>query len=239
VTNRTPSLRRRRDLSGFIGDGLSIYNSPLLPQLLVLALPTAAVGLLTLVISQTTPPLVTGIFTLPLSVAVGAILGTGGIYFLDQHDRGNPVTVSEALLVAWSRAGSLIGAAVRSTVLICLNFITIVLIPRAFIKLVQWTFIHEAIMVDDQRGEPSLGYSANLVSGRGWPTFWAILVIGIVAGAIGGAGRLVLSGLLGPWVGGVFGVAVGLIAFPFSITAHLLVYYDLKMRKALEVTGPL
>jgi hypothetical protein len=170
-----------------------------------------------------------------MTFVLSSLLGTGAIYALDQIDRGNPVGPASAITMALSRATILIGAGLRSAGIILLHFVSIIGIPRAFVKLIQWSFIHESIMVDAQAGEASLAYCSSLVAGRGWPTFGNLFVVGLIGYLLSGMPQAVLRLVLDDWTAGLVGVALMCLVFPFSTTAHLLIYYDLKMRKALDM----
>jgi hypothetical protein len=232
VTNAV-SLRRQRDLGEIVSDSFKVYNGgPYIPLLFVLALPTIALNALVLGVELATPPAIATLLTIPLTWILGALLGTGAIYALDQIDRGNVVRPGEAILEALARADHLIWSSLKSTVIAFLFCFTIVGIPWGIARFISWAFTSEAVMVDNQDGNAALEYSHDLVAGRGWPTAGLLIVTGLITGALNaiifGLGFAVLDETLARAIN-VFPI----LTFPFGVMANLLIYYDLKMRKAL------
>jgi hypothetical protein len=229
-------LRQRRGLGEIIGDGLQVYvTRSLVPILLVLAIPGAILELGLLAIHLNTSGFAEFIL-LWVGLFLGFLVGTGAIYALDQYDKNDPVPPGQALLVALSRALDLIGAGLRGLIIVLLLCMTIVGIPWGIHRLFRWWFSSHAIMLDGQDGETALEYSASVVAGRGWPTAGYVIVLGVMTGVPSYILLAIISSSSSELTAGLWSVALTFVIFPFNVTTTLLVYYDLKLRKA-EVTA--
>jgi len=233
VTNAV-SLRRRRDLSQIFNDSFKVYSgAPYMPLLFILALPTVALNLSLHIVQHNVPSWVDLLVGTPLSIVLSAMLGTGAIYALDQMDRGNILRAGDAIAEALRRANHLIWSTLKVLAICGLFAITIVGIPWAIAHLISWWFTSHAIMIDGKDGNEALRYSHDLVAGRGWPTFGLMFAIGLPIAITDGILRGAVYLISGGFTAGLAGSVLPLLTFPFGTMATLLVYYDLKMRKAL------
>lgn len=206
-----------------------------MPLLFILAIPTVALSISTLAIRGTTPGILATIINFILTTVAEALLGTAAVYALDQIDRGNAAGVLDACTVAISRARDLIFASAWATVVPLLFCLTIVGIPWGVAKFVSWSFTREAIMVDGNSGNGALDLSHDLVSGRGWRTAWALFCFAMVwvlpVTLLDLFAFFVLD--VEPLIRRSLILGTTIVLFPFSVASHLLLYYDLKMRKGL------
>jgi hypothetical protein len=236
VTDLVP-LRRQRDLSTVISDSFTILFASWSDLAMIVA-PAVLVGLAFSLIEygvgdddQVITALIV-LASLPVQFIAYELVGAAVVAQINGRDLRQTVTAGDALDVAQDRFGDVIGAAVRSTVIVVLLAFTIVGIPWAFKRGVEWAFLTEAIIIDGQKGEPSLAYSAALVLGNWWGTFGRLLVSGIVIGLP----TVMLSSLISVAVPGVIGIiaasAPEFLALPFGIIATTLIFFDLKLRKA-------
>jgi hypothetical protein len=231
VTN-TLALRQQRDLREIISTAFSIYRiPPVITKLLVLSLPgtvIAASGVWATYNLQGW----TGLLPFAIWFVEGAVVGSGAMYALDRLDQGFTISIIEALARTWAQLTELLVAAAITLVIVAAFCITVVGIPWGIARYIRWSFTSQAIMIDGVEGEASLEHSATHVAGRGWPTFWSLfaieMIVQIPLWIVVGALTLV-SNLPNE----LFGLFITSFAFPFRITARTLLYYDLKMRKAL------
>ncbi|HYO61624.1 MAG TPA: hypothetical protein VEU29_06970 [Actinomycetota bacterium] len=104
---------------------------------------------------------------------------------------------------------------------------------------VAWSFATPALLVEGTRGRAALGRSFNLVRGRWWPVFGA-LVLGMIITWIVGIG---IGALLNPLIDSAdsFTTAVlydavarsisAIVTTPFSAALVGILYFDLRVRK--------
>jgi hypothetical protein len=201
--------------------------------LLLLSIPGIVLGLLTIAFRAWLPQWTAGFSVFVLEFLESAVLGSAAIYYFDQADRGNDVSGTGAVAKAWYHVPDLLAAAVISFAIIAVLFITVLGIPFAVIRIVRWYFTSQAIMIDGQEGEPSLGYSADLVAGRGWPTAGSLLALSLIQYLPVFAFLQLLGMAVDKEPMAFLRLAIAALLFPFGIVARTLLYYDLKMRKAL------
>jgi len=235
VTENVP-LRRQRDLGTVISDSFTILFASWSILAMIVA-PAVLVGLAFSLIEygvgdgEAITVLIL-LASLPVQFVAYELVGAAVVAQINGRDLGQTMAAGDALDVAQDRFGDVIGAAVRSTAIVFLLAITIVGIPWALKRGVEWAFLTEAIIIDGQKGEPSLAYSAALVLGNWWSTFGRLLVAGIVIGIP----TVMLSSLIALAVPGVIGIIASsvpeFLALPFGIIATTLIFFDLKLRKS-------
>ena len=234
MTENVP-LRRQRDLGTVISDSFTILFASWSILAMIVA-PAVLVGLAFSLIEygvgdgEAITVLIL-LASLPVQFVAYELVGAAVVAQINGRDLGQTMAAGDALDVAQDRFGDVIGAAVRSTAIVFLLAITIVGIPWALKRGVEWAFLTEAIIIDGQKGEPSLAYSAALVLGNWWSTFGRLLVAGIVIGIP----TVMLSSLIALAVPGVIGIIASsvpeFLALPFGIIATTLIFFDLKLRK--------
>jgi hypothetical protein len=225
-------LRRERHLAEIVGDGLQVYGTPpLLALLFVLAIPGAVLGLTLLAISLNTAGFLEFALTFPVGFIGNAVLGSGAVYALNQRESGTPVAPGTALLAALGRASDLIVAAIKITVIVILFCVTIVGIPWGIHRVFRWLYTTHVIMIDGVSGDDSLEASAYLVAGRGWATAGRIIVIQMIFGVP----ILIIGGIVAftstEATAGLINVLLTAVAFPFTVSATLMVFYHLKLTR--------
>lgn len=104
-----------------------------------------------------------------------------------------------------------------------------------------WTVAPPVLLVEGLKGTKALGRSFQLVKGRWWPVFGAVVVgyllSGIVSGAISAITLpLVLSdagesALLTTVVNTIVNTIAGVLVTPFNAALVAVVYFDLRVRK--------
>jgi hypothetical protein len=152
---------------------------------------------------------------------------------------GKPLDWRDALREAANRLGSLLWLAILFSVLVTLAFIAVVL-PGIWL-ITMWSVCVPALMFEQVGGFKALGRSFDLVRGRWWATFAALLVavimLFIVLFVVGLIFRGIQSGLsvgsTGLWLAlnAISGIVADLIALPFIGAVIAVLYINLRVRK--------
>lgn len=122
---------------------------------------------------------------LPLTFFLQAI-GTGAmIRVIMQEYLDRPVSFAEAFQFALSRLGGLLGTSLLSGFLVFLGSLAC-LIPGIYMG-ITYIFASQAVIVENRSGMDALNRSNYLVSGYFWRVFGIVILIGLIAGIVGGA----------------------------------------------------
>ena len=232
-------LRQQRDLGEIIQAAITIYMQNLWPLFTIAAI-VIPVNVASAIFQETlddpaTAALVGTALTL-LQFAVGLLAGATLIFALSEIDAGRPAEFSNAYDVAFQRFGRLAGAYLRVVFHVLLFAITIIGIPWAIQRLVRWSFVQQAVILDDTSARAALSYSADAVTGRWWRSFGIILVISLIVGipTISVYGLFFLAPVV---VSSIANATINAAVLPFGITATTLLYLDLKVRRESEATA--
>ena len=232
-------LRKQRDLGEIIQAAITIYMQNLWPLFTIAAI-VIPVNIASAIFQETlddpaTAALVGLALTL-LQFAVGLLAGATLIFALSEIDAGRPADFSSAYDVAFERFGRLAGAYLRVLFHVTLFAITIVGIPWAIQRLVRWSFVQQAVILDDTSAQAALSYSADAVAGRWWRTLGIILAISIIVmiPTLSVYGLFALAPVV---VSSIANAIVNAAALPFGVTATTLLYFDLKARRESEATA--
>ncbi|MGY2802472.1 hypothetical protein [Thermostichus sp. MS-CIW-25] len=162
-----PLLRRSFELVG-----------PIYWPLLILASP----GFILAIVTELTP-LLGGILRLAYGI-VAPILGGAALWLVDQHLKRQAPLLGNSLNRAVSKAVPLVLSTLLAALLSSLAFIFLI-IPGIYVG-VKLALTPCAIALENQGTTGGLRYSWNLVKGRWWGVFWALLVLGLILGFAGG-----------------------------------------------------
>ncbi|MGY2954016.1 hypothetical protein [Thermostichus sp. MS-CIW-29] len=162
-----PLLRRSFELVG-----------PIYWPLLILASP----GFILAIVTELTP-LLGGILRLAYGI-VAPILGGAALWLVDQHLKRQAPLLGNSLNRAVSKAVPLVLSTLLAALLSSLAFIFLI-IPGIYVG-VKLALTPCAIALENQGTTGGLRYSWNLVKGRWWGVFWALLVLGLTLGFAGG-----------------------------------------------------
>lgn len=230
------ALRRQRDLGTVISDSFSLLFSDW-PRLARMVAPAVMVNLAVSLIAfgvKDNDALVIAVvyLTLPVQFVAYQLVSAAVIAQLNSRDLGRDLDVGDALDVAQDRFGDVAGASLRSAGITILLAVTVIGLPFAIYRFVRWAFIIQSIVVDGQKGEASLAYSAALVQGLWWVTFGRLLVSAIVLGVP----AVIISIAIQEAVPGVLGVIAShspdFLVLPFGIITTTLIFFDRKLQKA-------
>jgi hypothetical protein len=175
---------------------------------------------------------------IPVIWVIGQLSTAGVVVVLKAMGEGRPVSAGDALDAAQDRAKDLLLASLRSSVILFLLAITIIGLPWAIKKAVQWVFLTQCIMVDGATHRDALKRSEELVRGNWWLTVGRLLAIGILIGlassTVGGIIQAIVPDVPGILLAGI----VGFFTTPYSIIASSLTFFDYRHRKAPAPTPP-
>ena len=135
------------------------------------------------------------------------------------------------LAVSYRAALGRLGSILLATLLIGLAVVAgfIALVIPGLIVLVRLIATIPAVVVERATGGRALGRSWELVRGRSWQVFGAMLVVLIITGILTG----ILTGAAGEdwFVQGIAASIASLITTPYVLTVIVLLYLDLRVRK--------
>ena len=202
----------------------------------------AIVGVAAL-ISLATGAVDTGIsISLP---AVGRSLGFAAaaaavIAFVRDLDRGQPEGFVLAYREMFARFWRLIGGQLLVSILTLLLAATIIGIPIAIWKYIDWQFVQQEILFKDKSIRDAFRGSTKVVRGHWWRTlriagfFW---LLSVVAGPVLGF-ALIFANLSLTWIN-IIGSLVFALLIPYVAIGRTLLYFDLQAREegATELKG--
>jgi hypothetical protein len=167
---------------------------PIYWPLLILASP----GFIPAIVTELTP-LFGGILNLAYVLIVAPILGGAALWLVDQHLKGQAPLLGNSLDRAASKAVPLVFANILLVLIVSLGMLLLVL-PGIYWG-VRLAFALCAIVLEDKGVTEGLGYSWNLVKGRWWGVFWALLMV------------VFMAMIVAPFAGAfIFGFTVGVIS---------------------------
>jgi hypothetical protein len=148
---------------------------------------------------------------------------------------GHPSGWRHSLQFAADRVGPLAWLSIISGVLLAIGYILLI-IPGIFLT-VSWIVAVPALMFEGVSPFASLRRSYDLVQGRWWATFGALVLviialvgISIVLGALlGGVGTNHISLIL--VLGGISRIIAALVTYPIVAAVSAVIYIDLRVRK--------
>ena len=195
---------------------------------LVLSLP----GMSAVVDAAQRPGLLQG-----LAALIGGALGMGIAFAITSaavaagigdlaHDR--PLRARTAYRQAFRRIGPVAWTAVLSTVIVVLLAVTVIGIPLAVKKGVDWIFSSQEAMLGGLSGRAALRRSTDLVRGRWWSTLAivvTVVVIALVSGPLVGV-ILIYVFKLPPVALNLVSSLIFMVSVPYMVTATTLLWFD-------------
>ena len=196
---------------------------PIYWPLLILASP----GFILAIVTELTP-LLGGI----LFIVVAPILGGAALWLVDQHLKRQAPLLGNSLNRAVSKAVPLVLGTLLAALLSCLASIFLI-IPGIYVG-VKLALTPCAIALENQGTTGGLRYSWNLVKGRWWGVFWALLVLGLI---LGFAGVLIVGFVIVVADVGDFGVRMVAAAAATAVVPIFWVYVVLLFRSLQRLKG--
>jgi hypothetical protein len=165
----------------------------------------------------------------PIGYAVVAAIAIAYLRDLERGRRTNYVIASRDMLQRFWRV---VGGQILATLLVLLIALTIIGIPFAIWKYVEWQFVQQEIMFRDKRIRAAFRGSTQLVRGNWWRTVRIagfLWLISIVTGPILGF-ALIFTPLSLTWAN-VVGSIVFALLVPYVAIGRTLLYWDLSVRQ--------
>jgi len=200
---------------------------PIYWPLLILASP----GFILAIVTELTP-LLGGILQLAYGIVVAPILGGAALWLVDQHLKRQAPLLGNSLNRAVSKAVPLVLGTLLAGLLSSLASIFLI-IPGIYVG-VKLALTPCAIALENQGTTGGLRYSWNLVKGRWWGVFWALLVLGLI---LGFAGVLIVGFVIVVADVGDFGVRMVAAAAATAVVPIFWVYVVLLFRSLQRLKG--
>jgi hypothetical protein len=174
-----------------------------------------------------------GILNLAYVLIVAPILGGAALWLVDQHLKRQAPLLGNSLDRAVSKAVPLVFGSILAGLLSFLASILLI-IPGIYVG-VKLAFTFCAIALENQGTTGGLRYSWNLVKGRWWGVFWALLVLGLILGFGGGLIVVLVSRVVADF--GDFGVRMVAAAAVTAVQPIFWVYVVLLFRSLQRLKG--
>ncbi|MGB3304900.1 MAG: hypothetical protein WBA63_01865 [Thermomicrobiales bacterium] len=162
-------------------------------------------------------------------IAMLALIGPAVIQAMVDIHRGERPGVKRSYLMAASRVGPIVIAALIVAALAGLSLLTVIGVPVAIWLVVRWQFFGQALLFNrDCSGPEALHESARLIKRRWWKSLFASLLFDLMAtlpGVLVGFGLLTLGRTAVGFANGVSSVFYALL-MPLSIIALTVMYLD-------------
>ena len=162
-----------------------------------------------------------------LAVVSGAIVA-----FMREIDRGRAPSALESYRALRPRFWRVILAHLLARALCALLVLTVIGIPYAIKKYVDWQFAQQEVLFEDRSLVEALRSSTRAVRGHWWhaaATAAVLVLIGIVAGPL--LGFALVFTALSPSTINLFGSVVYALVIPFIAVGTTLLYLDLLARR--------
>jgi tetratricopeptide (TPR) repeat protein len=194
-------------------------------------------------IESTTLLIVVSLIALCCLILAGPLMIGALIHAVSAQYIRQTISIGRSYNYAWKRLSTLIG----STLLAILAFVAIVILLFGLFRvisfftgqktsgylplilfflinyfLVSWSFIWEAALLEGLSSKAAVSRSFALVKGNWWRIWGMLFVLSIIISPI--------NAILGqiPGIGQIIG---GILTTPFFVVGHILLYYDLRLRK--------
>ena len=229
-----------RDIGGILGDTFRIYGSNFLRLIAIVAIVQVPLGILAIVFGLVgflglngmsalgnlwafigTLVIFIVIFVI-VSIVASVLMAGAMIHAVSEHYVRQRISVGEAYRFALRRLGAMLGAVILAGLAVFGMIITVIGIPAAVYFGVRWLFVQQAALLEGLGPRAALSRSSTLVKANWWRVFGIILVVGII-----GVVASIILGLI-PVVGSII---ASVLVTPISVTAGMLLYYDLRVRK--------
>lgn len=153
----------------------------------------------------------------------------------DLASRTSVPTAGQALRAAAPRFPAALGAVLLSSLGIAIGLLLLV-VPGIWLA-VRWYFAAQAAVLDNTSPSASLDRSAELVEGRWWETFGALLLSAVVFG-VGAATASVAAGVVeSPVVYVALLTVVQAVALSLSALFGTLLFFTLRARRAAAASS--
>ncbi len=168
-----------------------------------------------------------------------AAVGGAVISFVRNLDRGEEVGVRAAYGAVLARFWRVVFVQLIATFAVTLIALTVIGIPIAIWKYVEWQFVQQEVLFKDQSIRGALRGSSLLVRGHWWKTVRVVVflwLISVVAGPIL-TFALIFTTLSLTWIN-ILGSLVFALLIPYVAIGRTLLYFDLEVRAEKGARSP-
>ncbi len=170
----------------------------------------------------------------------GAAIASGAvIVFVRELEAGRALGPIATYGALWPRFWRMLGAQLLVTLATLLLAVTIIGLPIAIWKYVEWQFVQQQVLFEDRGVRDALRGSTRLVRGRWWYTLRVagfLWLISVIAGPALGVALVFTT--LPLWTINLFGSLVFALLIPYVAVARTLLYFDLAVAPAPEPANP-
>ncbi len=168
----------------------------------------------------------------PVAAAIGSAVVSGAVVtFARELDRGRTVGFTEAFRLLAPRFWAVAFAQLLATLTVILIALTVIGIPFAIWKYVQWQFVQQEILFEGRRVRDAFRGSAAVVRGRWWSTVWVAaflwLLTDVSVPLLGFA--LIFADVPLLWIN-LLGSLLFAALIPYVTLTRTLLYLDLASR---------
>ena len=238
-----------RDSKAYLKETYEIYRKHILRLLAIAAIgegPIFLLGSISGKIESTAFLIGEGLIALCCVIVAGPLMIGALIHAVSEQFFRQTISIGRSYNFAWKRLTTLVG----STILAILAFMGILIISfglgvaisflvgliginiSPFLPLilflvfnyflVSWSFIWEAALLEGLSSKAAVSRSLALVKGNWWRVWGMMFVLGIMVSTIS-----IILGII-PGIGKIIG---SILSTPFFLIGHILLYYDLRLRK--------
>jgi hypothetical protein len=167
------------------------------------------------------------------------VVSAAVIVFMRNLDRGQPIGLRPVWGAVFRRLWRVIAVEVMVNLLVLVLFLTVIGIPYALKKFVDWQFVQQEVLFEDRSIREALRGSTRVVKNGWWHcsgvalTLW---VIGQVPGPLLGFGLLFTTVSAGAV--NVIAAAAFALTIPYVGIGRTLLYFDLQARAAATEREP-
>ena len=242
----TSTETKPRDLSNIVNETFKVYKANFIRLIAIVAIVEVilfAIGAIVSTIMDRRPVvpfwdweewvvgdvgllIVSLVIILLSSFVLYSLMEGALIHAITEQYTKHPVEIVKAYTFAWRRIGALLGAMLLAGIAVIAMAITIIGIPFAVYFGIRWFGIAQAVILEAKSPREALSRSSDLVKNTWWRVFGILIVVGIIAGAIGSILGITV-GLI-PWIGQSL---VTMLVMPIGVIGATLLYYDLVFRK--------
>ncbi len=234
IENQGPDLRQPMEMGQILERAVVLYRQYPGPLVLIAAV-TLPLNLLSAAVSRSVEDATrAALISLPISLAgsLVSLLALGALArAVADVALGVPPDFSRSYDAVFERLGLLILAALRAFIIIALLVMTLVGIPFAVYLAVRWTFIVQAVTLEDAPAGEAHSLSGRLVGGYWWRTLGIILVIAVLS-SVPIFVVSIMFALAPLLVSGIVSAIVATLVLPFAGAGHTLMFFDLQAREA-------
>lgn len=170
-----------------------------------------------------------------------ALVAPGVIAVTNEITSDEPPRYVEAVRTSWRRIPVVFLALVYNQIILALMSLTIVLIPLAIYRQIQWAYTPHAVLLDGAGVRNARHVSRNIIKGDWARTLGMALLVFLIAGIPGPliAMLLVIGNLVSLDVAGYISSAIYVIVYPMTIIATTLYYLERRKVHAEHVARAL